>query len=559
MSNGAFLLPWLDQHPQGDFWLTAGLILLAFGLAAAPLLRNRTESSQSHDWGWGLLLLAILIAGRWPTFLVPRQFNVDESQLLAGAHALVHDPVFWRSVNGGTAGPLDFFTLWPAAWLCGGANYLAARLTACALLALSLTLAHQCLALRFGRSIARIASLGAVGLEALTNAQDLLHYSTELLPVALLAGAAYAAVRRWGASGGPIWNGPGGLLLGAVPLGKLQALPLAGIMGLGWLWAEIRAKEPQPGRRIARLLSGALAPAALFALQLTVAGEWRSFYNSYLLYNLNYASGGSSALGPLLAAMWQNSILWDSLLPVWGTGLLIWLALMLRPRPVPGRAARIFTWTAFAAFLISLASIVGPGRPFLHYWQLLVVPATLLLGAMTANLLATSPAHSRATERWLVVLCAGGLTGSMLFHRANHPNPAFGHLAYFQKNPRTKLAATVAAHARAGEQIAIWGWSSYLYVETGLRQATRDGHCGALVEAGPLQDYFRRRYLADLENSRPATFVDSTGPASMGQADAQYAHDRNFPELAALIRAGYVQVAEAEGARIYRRKNLVAP
>ena len=557
MLNGISLLDWFEHHPQGHFWLVGSLILLALGLAVVPLLRDCPEKAKGHDWAWGVMVLAILVAGRWPTFLIPRQFNVDESQLLAGAHALSHDPVFWRAVNGGTAGPLDFFALWPAGWICGGETYLAARLTALVLLASSLILVHQCMALVLGSRVARIAGLGAVCFEALTNASDFLHYSTELLPGALLAAAAYAATRRWASPGGPWWSGLGGLMLGAVPFGKLQAAPLAAVLGLCWLWAEIRAKGPDPVRHRAYLVAGAVIPATLFACQLTIAGEWPSFITSYLLYNLNYAAAGSSAFRDTMLEMLKRSLTGDSLLHWWLPGNLVWLALMLRLRPVADRVTRIFSWTVFAAWLISLASIVSPGRPLLHYWQLLMAPGSLLLGAMTAQLLSTSPPRWRSPERWLVALCVSGVVGAMLIHRAQYPNPFVRGFSYFRQHPRTELAAHVAAHARPGESIAIWGWSNNVYVETGLRQATRDPHIGGLVETGPLREYFRERYLVDLKHSKPALFLDSVGPASLFYVASQFAHDRDYPDLAAVIRANYVLVEEFSEARIYRRRDLV--
>lgn len=558
MFKGTSLLEWMERYPQCYLCLVGGLILIALACAVGPLLKDQYRGTRGHDWWWGLLILAILTAGRWPTFLFTRELGVDESQLLAGAHALTYDPVFWRSVNGGTAGPLDFFVLWPAGWLCGWDTYLTARLTALALLAISLILAHQGMALVLGRQVARIAGLAAVSLESLTQAADFLHYSTELLPMALLSVAAYAAIRRWSTPGGPLWSGLGGLMLGAVPLGKLQAAPLAAAMGLCWLWAELRTKEPSSFRHRTYLMGGALLPAALFACQLTVAGEWKSFAVSYLFFNLSYAATSNGTLGQALLVMLENSIWWDSLLPLGLWGGLVWLALMLRLRATPHRATRLLTWAASAACLVALGSILSPKRPYLHYWQLFLVPGIFLLGAVTARLLSTSPPRWRRREQWLVALGAMGLVGLMLYDRHRDPNSFLGGLVYFRRFPRSELAVRVAARTRPGETIAIWGRTDNVYVEAGLRQATRDSHVRPLIETGPLQEYFRQRYLADLLSIKPATFLDSIGPASLQYTSQGFAHDRNYPELAAVIRAHYVLVDVFSQARIYRRRNLVA-
>lgn len=213
------------------------------------------------------LILAIFVAGRWPTFVVPREMNPDESQLLAGARALVHDPVFWRSVDGHTAGPLAFFALVPAGILTDWNGFLPARYTALGLAIITFTLLHQCVSLVAGRRLARVVGLGAVVFEALTNAPNLLHYSTELMPVALGTGAAYVAIRRWVHDGQRLWNFAGGVLLGAMPLAKLQAAPLAAIFGGAWLIAEFLARRQEGLRPKLVLVGGALVPAALFAAQ----------------------------------------------------------------------------------------------------------------------------------------------------------------------------------------------------------------------------------------------------------------------------------------------------
>lgn len=556
MNNLLPMLQWLDRHPQTYLWLVGGLIGFALACAVVPLLRGSPDDSRRHDWWWGLPILAILFAGRWPALLFSRELGVDESQLLAGAHTLTYDPVFWRSVNGGTAGPLDFFALWPAGWLCGWDTFLAARLTATLLLGVSLIFAHQCLALLLGRTVARLAGLAAVSLEALTHAADFLHYSTELVPVALLAVAAYAAVRRWSRPGDPLWAGLGGLMLGAVPFSKLQPVPLAGVMGLCWLWAELRTKGPPPRRHLAYLLAGAFLPAVLFACQLTIAGEWTSFLNSYALFNVYYAGASTDAYGQSLEVMLGNSLWWDSLLPLGLLGGAVWLALMLRLRPCPDRATRILTWAAAAACLVALATIIGPKRPYLHYWQLLLVPGVLLLGAVMARMLSTSPPRWKRPEQLILALGAVTLIGLLLFHRSRNPNTFVGDLAYFGYHTRSDLAVRVAAHARAGEAVAIWGRADHLYVETGLRQATRDSSVSYLFEVGPLREYFRQRYLADLVFAKPANFLDSVCPASVQYNRAEFTHERDYPELATVIRANYVLVENFGGARIYRRRDL---
>ncbi len=553
------VLSWLDRYPQVHFLVAGGLLALVLIRTASSFLRHPAAMDEKRsDWVWGFVILALLVAGRWPTWLIPLDFNSDEGQLLAGAHTLVRDPVFWRSVDGATAGPFDFFALWPAGWILGWDTYATSRVTALLLLAVSLTLAHQCVARLAGVRLARLILLPAVALEALTNSVDLLHYSTELVPVALLATAAYAAVRRWADQGGPAWNAWGALALGAVPLSKLQAAPIAAVFGLCWLGAELQVWKRTGPKHLAYLLASALFPAALFAWQLTLAGEWSTFVSSYLLFNFNYTARGALAPLTLLKEVVTRSGAEDSLLHLWLAGWILGLVCLFRPRRRGAGSAWIFIGAAALASGLALTCILLTGRPFIHYWQLIVVPGSLLLGAVAGNLLATSTAATLKTDRWLVALVAVGLTGGLLVHRARQPSFFVGTLAYFQQHPRSELATHVLGFSRPGDSLAIWGICNRLYVETGLRQGAHDAQFERAVVAGPYREYFRQRFLADVAVLKPALFLDATGSDELAYHAPPFAHDRNYSELAAVIRADYELVDQFSGARIYRRRDLAA-
>lgn len=550
----ASLLSWFDQHPTAYLVIVGVALAVATVVAVRPLWRGEPDAAPQPDWAWALPILGILFLGRWPALIFPRELSVDESQLLAGAHALAHDPVFWRSVNGGTAGPLDFYALWPAGWVFGWDSYLTARVTALLLLATTLLLVHQVLARVTGRTIARAASLAALALEALTHATDFQHYSTELVPMSLIAGAVYAATRRW--SGGGIgWGALGGLLLGAVPFAKLQPVPLAAAGGLAWLWVELRTDTRRPA---AALVVGATIPAAIFASMLTVAGEWPTFWESYVVFNFQYASAGGESTGQTLVGMLSQAWRWDPLLVGAGAAGAVWLALLIRLRGIAARPLRVLTWAAFGGCALALVCIVSPKRAYLHYWQLLVVPGTLLLGALIARVLASAePSRARGENRLAAALTVA-FTILLLGNRAAYPNLFVGELASFQAQPHPALALRVRALAHPGETLAVWGRADRLYVETGLRQATRESHTAQGIEPGPGRARFRERYLADFNQSKPTWFIDVVGPQSAQFKDPALAHDRTFPELAGVVRAEYRLVEEFEQARIYQRLDSVA-
>jgi hypothetical protein len=554
MSGGATFIEWISRHPQVHSGVVAAVILAAFIASLRTLWRSDVSETKNHDWAWGFVLLAILAVGRWPSMVVPRPFNADEGQLLAGAHTLTHDPVFWRSVNGWTAGPLDFFALWPAGWIGGWDSCFPARITAWVLIGTSLIFIHQCLALLTGRASARLASLAVATLEALTNAPDFLHYSTELVPILLQSAAFYTVTRRW-LGGGTGWCLLGGLLLGAVPFAKLQAAPLAALTGIVWLAAAVRSDRPDRNRAALLLAGGALLPGALITIQLTVTSAWPDFVASYWTFNLYYAGTLDLGLSQVLRETFAASVAWDGLLDYWlPLAATVCVFLLAWPLAPAGRATRLVLLAGLAS-LAALVCVLTPHRPFLHYWQLLMPPLASLLGVAFARpLTAANPNAGR--RRLFIALGAASLVLTPLLHRVMLGDRYVPHLAANLAAPRSTLATRVLTHAHPGESLAVWGWTNHLYVETGLRQGTRDSHVQFLLEPGPLREYFRERYLADVGHRRPELFVDTIGPASLALQAPAMRHERNFPALAALISSDYALVEETPEARIYRRKDL---
>src|ERR1019366_6860657 len=175
-------------HPAALGW---ALLLLA--IAWSLRTSREPEASAGLGWRWWALAAVTLLCFRWPMLWVQHQLNPDESQLIAGALTLRHDPVFWRSVDGGTAGPVDYYPLLPAAWADGFSSYAVARLIALATAFATVVFAGEALALEAGAALARVAVLPALAAIAFTTYPEFVHYSTELMPALLLAPPRYAA------------------------------------------------------------------------------------------------------------------------------------------------------------------------------------------------------------------------------------------------------------------------------------------------------------------------------------------------------------------------------
>lgn len=556
------MLSWFDFNPERYWWVACAVTAAILFLLLRPLLKPNWNDVKCPDWWWSPVIVLLLGVGRWPTWFVTRQFNDDESFMIAGAATLRHDPVFWRSVDGGTAGPLDIYALLPVGWLQGIDTFASARITAFILIAVALIFTHQTLALVSGRQVARVATFSAVYLEAFTLSADWLHYSTELVPMALLALAVWAGASRMVSGAVLPWNIVGGFALGAVPFAKLQAAPAALLLGLGWMAGEIWSQRENPKKRhlrVATLCLASFAPLAIAIVLLIAAGGEPDAIRRYVLSNIHYASSvypvapGLTKLESLVGLM-AVAARPGNLVSAWAIGSVIWMAAACCLSRSTSIVERLVGLAALSFFLISLISLSISHRPFLHYCQLMVMPVTLLVGSMTGLVTRGS------VNRRCAILCTALIfsVGMMVHERAGTTFSYFGTLSSLQKYHYGLVASEIMKYAKPGEALGLWGWMSRYYAETGLRQASRTATSLGEIESGPYQEYYRAHYLADFERSSPPVFVDTVGENNFYFKDRRQAHDQNFPALAKIIQTDYTLVADMDSSRIYVRNDRLA-
>ena len=187
----------LDRHPS-IYWVTVALPTLALlALVVSGLrLTGSTRKERLGDWLFSAVILLFVIAWRWPYYFESFEFNPDESQLIAGAATLAHDPVFWRSVDGTTSGPLNFFALLPLHFIGLPLDYFSARLTSSLLGVIALVSCYQLFRSFAAPTAARLAILPAVLFFGTTTDGNFLHYSSEQVSVALMGLASLGLLRK---------------------------------------------------------------------------------------------------------------------------------------------------------------------------------------------------------------------------------------------------------------------------------------------------------------------------------------------------------------------------
>ncbi len=493
--------------------------------------------------GW-LLLAGALLAFRWPLLWAPHQFNPDESQLISGALTLRYDPVFWRSVDGGTAGPLNFYPLMPAAWADGFSSYVVARLIGLAVIFGTILLAGETLVLVFGAPVARLAVLPALAFHALTVSPDFNYYTTELIPALVVALAGWLAVRP-AMTPARLWLIA--FLLGASPWAKPQILPLAAMI---WLLVTFSAARSTARPSLLPLLVGPLLPAlACFGLA-AGTGQLEHLVTPFFLQNLNYAQTNAAFLSwpETIWLQWQNALV-DGYLALWIAGALAFAPLALAHfRETSPHLRRA---TAVAALLLAagLLCALAPRLPSLHYLHFLTLPLIWVTGAVLALALAGRGLGPTRLVAGLFLLCT---LLPLLTQHLRQPDPFAAYRRTHPDPAQLRLTRLIRQLSVPGEPIAIWGWRSSLYVESARPQATRQAHSGAQIHPGPLQPYFLRRYLEDFQNSNPPVFIDAVGPGNFVFEDPDRRHE-SFPPLRAAIASRYTYLLTLGGARLYAR------
>ena len=561
MLYGLFL--WLDAHPAA-YW--AGCIICTLALSAVIMVeaRRNDSSARKPDWGFALLLLVCLLAWRWPPLLYNQALNPDEPLLIAGAITLTHDPVFWRSVDGATAGPLDFYALLPAHAFGLPLGYFSARLTGLLLIWGALLACYRMLRDEYGRGVAQLGLLPGLMFFATVHEGDFLHYSTEHVPLFLFSLSAcllWRAHRETPAA--PIrarflWFAAG-VSMGLLPWAKLQAAPLAATLALWGTWLTLTDKTAgwQPRRRtFATLTFAALLPSLLILALIALGGQWEHFQSSYIQSNLAYVDTGGG-FGNVFKELSHKAAL------TWIFPALLVTPLWIVPVAAAGALTRQRRWgplfvTGAIFTAVAAGCVFAPRRGFMHYLLFLVVPLTWWSAAALGEARrAYGRGRGAPSLMMLYALIAGGIP---LLARWQEPSPPlWGGLADQGMAPRDEAGDMLRKLRRPGDTLAVWGWHSHLYVESGLPQATRAAVSEREITPSPQRDtYHRPLYLADLQAHSPAFFADAVGPESFHLTNRVTQGHETFPQLQDYIKTHYVQLADLTSVRLYIRSDLFA-
>lgn len=563
MSAFEHALLWLDAGTV-RFWCVAlGLFAVTGSLAVFP---SRDSSNPWARWNYAAFVAGVvltMVAFRWPVWFYPTDLNPDEAQTVAGAITLLQHPVYWKYVDGTSHGPWCEYFLVAAHGLGAPLNYVTARIVATLLQAASVLAVWGTLRGFTTERIARVSILPALAFWSVVTWEDFVHYSSELPGIFFLALATWLAAIVVVA---PVTRTRhlalayfAGFFVGNVPFAKLQSAPPGLALGLITLWLFRRGTQERTTqfRRMVAYLAGALSPALIVSVFISIFGLWGQFWASYILGALAYLGVGQHPLSEMPSRFFvfsatEPAFAWF----FWGGAAFSLVYVRARTSQKSLRLGIIVGWVLLA---VAYYSVLRPAREAAHYLQLLVVPMATLTGFSLAA--AMDESGPRPTLRQAVVwLFFASLTLlPQIYGRLVSWHGFVGRLPEHLQHQPGATARFILDRARPGESIAMWGWRPNLLVETGMPHGTREAHTASQLSDWPMRDYFRARYLWDMEHRQPVWFVDVVGPKAFVFEERRfYAHEA-FPALDKLIVTQYEFMAEFQNERIYHLKNLSAP
>jgi hypothetical protein len=517
-----------------------------------------------RDW-FVAATLAVLFFLRLPSIMYNREINPDESQMITQGKTLAVDPVYFRSVDGTTIGPLDSYALIMPSWIGLPFDYRSARLLGFLLIASSLFFLYKTARLWFGERPAQLALLPVLFTLGLTQNGDLLSYCSELVPFFLLSAAIwlFAAIdtRQQTAFGNLFLVG---LLLGLIPLGKLQGAPLSAVLGLCVAMSVIQqtASLRQKLTQLGLLMLGALVFPVAFIGIAWANGLYNDFWLFYIEGNLRY--GGNTN-------HWQNVLNFPRHLTkgqefgwlVVFSGLLLLLALG-RYATMAQRPAVLESWAARLAVvglsvLAAVYTVTRTGTEFSHYFFFMAGPLFLLLALSWTILLLPRPRPAfRVVATLAPVLFLAAIAGkSVLNYAQGVPLDFYPQNRNGLSTPQPPVVQQIRKYANEGESLVVWGWRCDYYVSAEMPQGTAENHSERCVFQSAMTPVYQQRYLRDFYRSFPPVFVDAVGNQNMWLTDRKTQGHEIIKPLGAFVKAHYKYLGMVSDTRIYVRLDRV--
>ena len=538
--------------------------LIAFGALTAFLILAARPGSHRKEERSELIFLLLtgltLFAFRWPVFIVPFQLGPDEAAFVANALKVPADLAPWRNFDAGTSGPLNCYILALPALIGLPINFTSARIIGLLLMQIAMLALYYAVKWIYGNDVARLSIVPPILLLSLTTDFNFVHYTSEHLSICLttvaLGASAYLASGRGFKPTRLTAAILAGLCLGAAPFAKLQVTPIAiAVFVIATLSLLSSGRAAGDRSRLVKAYVAALCfVPGIIVLSVWLTGVWNDAITSYIRVAFGYMAGGyiAGASATIDPAFFFRS---TDMYPVFLDGAIAVVILGALSLLWKRSLTRLARWALAASLLLLLAtlySIYQPHRYFEHYLLFSLVPITgCVAGAL--GLIRQGAIWER--RQAILAICYIALFAVPMFAISfSSTNEFVRTIPNHTRVLRSAGGLAIERYARPGDVISIWGWAPRFYVETQTIMATRDAETSRQIYPNSYRDYFRNRFLRDLETWKPAVFVDAVGPGAFILVDRVSQGHEIFPALAAYIEEHYELKEDVAGIRIYQAK-----
>lgn len=457
---------------------------------------------------------------RLPLLQIAGSLNADEAAFIAKAMRVRHGWYNWDALDPLTSGPLNSIALaWP--YLFGlEVTFTTARITGTLIVSIICLFIFFSLRRLGGVVTAVFFTLPIFIFYGAINSFEFLHYSSEHVSILLLSIAIYCFIRildfNNGSNHGLKTYWIVAIVLGLVPFAKMQALPLAALVGgLIFLFALMQSKRSSGyWQRIFVLVIGALIPATFFLLPLIITGNFHHFYNSYILNNLYYVAPSLDffqfiGMANVSYFYWMTFARFIILTIL----ALSSFAFFLHNTTFSQRWALL---TVLLALPVAYFCVITPGHFIPHYLHFILPMSALAAGAVFGILIQSITLQSRIIMIFNVIIfmviifsVIPGAKKEISQHYSHNASERFfdgltfhspNVLQYLQPNDRDFLL--------------VWGWMSEYHAFTGITPATREPFSELQIRPTLQTPYYHERLMSDLELSKPDFIVDAVTPHS---------------------------------------------
>jgi hypothetical protein len=498
---------------------------------------------------FAMLSAILLVYMRLPVVMFNRELNADESQMLSHAITLLQDPVYWRSVDGTTIGPLDNYLLVIPKFFGFQIDYTSGRIMGLTCTIGSMLFLLSSLKNWFGDLTARIALLTPLLFLAFTQETDFVHYSSEQLPVLLLSIITWLLSRYETdvkkISANSYWLG---FVAGLTPFAKLQAVPQALVLVLGAMWyCYQHYTHNKSFRPVLMLLLGGITFPGLALVWIIAHNVFTDLIDFYLLGNIIYASGNDKLSIPEqfigIIRLSPDFTVFFMLL-CFPAALGLWFLFQKSSR-------RALPVSVIIILLIcsGVYAVTKSGSAFVHYLNFYILPWSLLAACGMKKL------NKFAIVLPILFLSWAGLS-DFLSYKNQHT------LNSFVSDNATSLAQSevvreLKKYSKKGDYMVVWGWQCTYYVEAQLAQGTAENHSERSIFQHRMTDQYRKRYIADIQRTKPAIFIDAVGKNSLWAQNRATQGFENYPALEKYISLNYDFKGTFDDTRLYVRKDRI--